>query len=274
MQAVAHQLQYAQEGTVLTEKCVCGHEATATLTPPAGNVVYDGCEKQAATVTYSSGWASGAFTITYANNVNVGTATASITKDGQTATVYFSICKAEQSAPIVGKVDETIAGKKDGKLTGLTKQMEFRKDGETEYTGITHAQNLAAGKYYVRKKEDHNHHASAETEVILAPGRKLIVTYIADGNVIATKEVSYGEDAVAPTIPTKEGYTQIAPIWDKNGKNTTSDTEIRAVYTKNPTPAPSTPQTGDTVDIYFSLLFASGAGILAVMLRKRRLAEK
>lgn len=273
LRAVAHSLQYSQEGTVITEKCVCGHEETATLAPPTGNLVYDGCEKRAATVTYSGGWAGGELIVTYTNNVNVGTATASITKDGKTATVCFNIDKAEQFAPIVGKVDETISGKKDGKLTGLTEQMEFRKDGETEYADIVHAQNLADGKYYVRMKEDSNRNASAETEVIIAPGRKLIVTYIADGKVIVTKEVAYGEDAVVPAIPAKDGYTQIAPVWDKDGKNTTSDTEIRAVYTQNPTPAPSSPQTGDTVNIWFFLLFASGAGMLAVILGKRRLAE-
>lgn len=333
--AVAHQLQYSQDGAVITEKCVCGHEETATLTPPTNNIVYDGLEKRGAMITYSNGWASGELTVTYSNNVNAGTATASIAKDGKTATVHFSIDKAEQLAPAVGKADETIAGKNDGKIIGITDQMEYRKEGENEHTAIidTTAENLSDGKYYVRMKGDGNHNPSVEMEIIIAPGRMLIVTYKADGNVVATKEVEYGKDVSAPTIPAKDGYTQTAPAWDKDGKNITADAEInavytineyiitfmdengiyktltykhgeavtmpevpakdgytvkwetdidkaignatiRAVYTKNSTPAPSFPQTGDNLNLWpwFLLMFASGAGMLVIILdeRKRR----
>lgn len=59
------------------------------------------------------------------------------------------------------------------------------------------------------------------------------VTYKADGKVVGTVEVEHGADAMAPAIPEKEGYTQTAPVWDKDGKNITADTEINAVYTIN-----------------------------------------
>ena len=59
------------------------------------------------------------------------------------------------------------------------------------------------------------------------------MTYKADGNVVGTVEVEHGKDAAAPAIPEKEGYTKTAPVWDKDGKNITADTEINAVYTIN-----------------------------------------
>lgn len=74
---------------------------------------------------------------------------------------------------------------------------------------------------------------SPVTQVIVGAGRKLVVTYIADGVTITTVDVDYGADAVAPAVPAKDGYTQTAPVWDKDGKNITTDTEITAVYTIN-----------------------------------------
>lgn len=59
------------------------------------------------------------------------------------------------------------------------------------------------------------------------------VTYVADGEVVATQEVAHGGDTAAPQIPGKFGYTQIAPQWNHNGKNITEDTTITAQYTLN-----------------------------------------
>ena len=218
-------------GSTITATCDCGYSGTATLSAPE-SVVYDGTEKKIATVEYSDNWQSGELAVTYTNNINIGTATASITFGGVTASVNFDIDKVPQTAPAVSKTDETIAGKADGKITGLTTQMEYRKDGESTYTAVSGdtLENLAAGKYFVRFKEDEIHSASAETQVVIAAGRKLAVTYKADGAIVATVEVAYGEDAAAPALPSKEGYT---PTWDNDGKNITADTEINAVYTIN-----------------------------------------
>ncbi len=59
------------------------------------------------------------------------------------------------------------------------------------------------------------------------------VTYVIDGEVVSTQEVADGADAVAPEIPEKVGYTQIAPTWDHDGKNITEDITITAKYTLN-----------------------------------------
>jgi len=128
-------------------------------------------------------------------------------------TASFTIGKADQSAPIVGKTDETISKKNDGKLTGLTADMEYRKDDETIYTAITDStvENLAAGKYYVRVKGDDNHNPSPETTVVIAAGRKLKINVPQDqaGYTLSSSasEVDYLGQTVL-TFALKEGYSK------------------------------------------------------------------
>lgn len=205
--------------------------------------------------------------------------------DGTTTDLIFdfNIAKADQAAPSVNKSDETIAGKNDGKITDVSNDMEYRVNGETTYTAISGEtiENLADEKYYVRLKGDSNYNASPDTEVVIAPGRKLVVTYKADGQVVATAEVEYGKDATTPTIPEKTGYTQTAPTWDKDGKNITDDIEINAVYTPDPK-VPSeesddikSPQTGDNSNIWLWSILAliSGAMLIVTLFLKKRDAK-
>ena len=90
----------------------------------------------------------------------------------------FSIAKADRSAPSISKEDETISCKADGKLIGVSDTMEYRAEGETNYTAITSetVEGLANGKYFVRYKESDNYKASPETEVSVSSGRKMHFT--------------------------------------------------------------------------------------------------
>ena len=192
--------------------------------------------------------------------------------DGSTTDLVFdfNIAKADQTAPSVNKANETFAGKNDGKITDVSDKMEYRVNGETTYTAISgeSIENLADEKYYVRLKGDSNYNASPDTEVVIAAGRMLVVTYKADGQIVATTEVEYGKDATTPTIPEKTGYTQTAPTWDKDGKNITTDTEINAVYTQDPkVPTDDSddiksPQTGDDSNIWLWVILALTSGLM------------
>ena len=71
------------------------------------------------------------------------------------------------------------------------------------------------------------------TEYKITVYKNYTVTFKVDGATVDTQTVGYGKDATAPSIPAKDGYTQTAPTWDKDGKNITADTEINAVYTIN-----------------------------------------
>lgn len=234
-----HGLSYSATSSVITEYCTCGYSETATIVAPTGDIYYDGTPKQGATVTYSEGWQGGTLAITYSNNTEVGDATAIISKGNATATITFVINKVNQIAPTnLSYSHETIFNKADGSIDNLTSNMEYRKEGESTYKkcvdlNSSTLENLAPGKYYVRYVADATHNASPDREIVIAAGRKLTVTYKADGVTVFTQEVGYGMDATAPAIPEKDGYEETAPTWDKDGKNITADTIINAVYTKN-----------------------------------------
>ena len=72
------------------------------------------------------------------------------------------------------------------------------------------------------------------SDLVITPIYKVItftVTYKADGVVVDTQTVNYGQNANAPQIPPKPGYT--ATGWDNDGTNITSDRTINAKYTAN-----------------------------------------
>ncbi len=97
----------------------------------------------------------------------------------QPADITVNISNAEQTAPVgLSAVNETVSGKADGKIAGLDAAMEYRREGETIYTGVAgnEVSSLAAGKYYVRYAQKANYDASADTEIVIGVGRKLNVT--------------------------------------------------------------------------------------------------
>ena len=235
-----HTLSYAANENVVTETCgYCSHNATATIT--ATSAVYAGSPLETAGVAYSAGWEGGTLAISYVNNNGVGEATASITKNGATASIKFNITAGSQTAPAgIGKTDETIDGKADGSLTGVNNTMEYRKDGETDYTPITGTTvgNLEDGTYYVRFAGNDNYNASPDSAaIVIAAGGKLNVTFKVDGATLETKQVSWnGKIDTLPQIPSKTGYDQTAPTWDKSLaelQKIQADVIVTAQYTIN-----------------------------------------
>lgn len=187
--------------------------------------------------------------------------------------VAVTVHKAPQTAPAVGSVNESVAGKCDGKLTDLTANMEYRTQDEDTYIAIdgTEILNLSAGTYYVRLKGDNNHTPSEDAVVTIAAGTMLVVTLKADGVVVQTINAAYGEDVKLPSPPVKTNHTA---AWNHNGKHITADTEICAVYT--PMPRPDSPPTGDTfnVTLWFASLVSSATALtmLWILQKKRHIA--
>lgn len=92
--------------------------------------------------------------------------------------IPFEVQKLSQTAPTVASIPETIKGQANGKITDVTSAMEYRKEGDGEYTSISGNEitGLPAGTYFIRYKEDENHTASEETKVTIAEGRQLNIT--------------------------------------------------------------------------------------------------
>ena len=221
---------------------------TITLSPES--FTYDGTAKEP-TVTVKDGTTvipASEYNVEYSNNTNAGTATVTITdKTGGNYTVSgtktFTIAPASQTAPAVSSTNETIAGKADGTITGVTTAMEYKLSTATEYTPITGTSvtGLAAGTYNVRYAEKANYNASPATNVVIGAGNKITVTFNANGGTPApaSQQFNYNQTVSKPaTDPTKTGYT--FKFWSADGTaeyafNTplTANITLTAVYDIN-----------------------------------------
>ena len=133
-------------------------------------------------------------------------------KDLETS-VDFTIAKADQAAPTgLTKTDTTYFGKADGKISGLTSAMEFRKEGDSTYTAGFDGtlEYLAAGTYYVRYQGDANHNPSPDAVVTVNAGRKLqiVVPQNQVGYTVTVNktEMEY-EGSYTLKVEIHEGYT-------------------------------------------------------------------
>lgn len=82
----------------------------------------------------------------------------------------FTIAKAEQSAPAASlftTVAPTATTTTDGKITGITAEMEYRKVGDSAWTSGTGSDvtGLSSGRYQIRFKETDNYNAGEVVEV-------------------------------------------------------------------------------------------------------------
>lgn len=103
--------------------------------------------------------------------------------------INWSIAKANKDAPVGVKGWNTSnVGVSDGKITGVTTDMEYRVVGGT-YADCTGAEvtGLAKGQYEVRYKESKNYKASAHVTITIAENE--VITY----TVIVTKGTGGGE---------------------------------------------------------------------------------
>lgn len=148
-----------------------------------------------------------------------------------TCSYELIVTKQELAAPKVTGVAETIKGKRDGRIEGLSTDMEYSTDG-INYTKVTDASMLfAPGSYYVQYSVTDTAEPFGRAEVVIEEGRMLTVTFKADGSDDTVLETTYGGSVTAPSVPEREGYDSSG--WDvTNLTNITSDLTVNAVYTK------------------------------------------
>ena len=118
--------------------------------------------------------------------------------------------------PSVIVKDETIKGKEDGALSGVSADMEYSTDGGTNWMAITSDEitggslsGLAPGNILIRVKATAAAPHGKEAQVTIAEGRTLTVTFDANGGSAVTAVAGkVWQDAVSrPQDPVKEGYT-------------------------------------------------------------------
>ena len=92
-------------------------------------------------------------------------------------TCEFFIRRAEAAVPSVSGANESVKGKADGRLTGLSAGMEWRVAGADSWTAAQgDVDDLEPGEYEVRWAATDTHNASPAAKVTIAEGRLLKVT--------------------------------------------------------------------------------------------------
>ncbi len=99
---------------------------------------------------------------------------------GNLVEVEYGIVKGYTAAPVVSGIDETVKGKADGKINGLTTEMEYATEytaDDDKYTKVTDANmTFAPGTYYVRYQAAGYYNASPFKEVVIKEGGLLSVS--------------------------------------------------------------------------------------------------
>jgi len=127
------------------------------------------------------------------------------------------------AAPAAEKSDETISGKHDGAVTGVTALMEYRKSGAAGWTDTTGTavEDLEPGTYYVRVKAAGSTVCSYEAALTIAAGSKLTLTFDAQGGTAVSAIEDLGwHDTVAPPDTARTGYTFGGWFTGENGAGT------------------------------------------------------
>ncbi len=193
--------------TVITQSCTscsssCDFNVTATLgLDPKQSLVYTGNEITPATVTYTGAWLGEDINITYSNNINIGEALATATYAGNTTlTLPFTITKIKPATPVLTAVNETIQGKADGKIRGLTTEMEYSADGETFIPVTDPNMTFTPGTYLVRLPETDIQSASETVTVTIGTNR-----HIMDINLLNVKyqlplDASLESESISPRL--------------------------------------------------------------------------
>lgn len=113
------------------------------------------------------------------------------------------------AAPGLVKTDETVKGKGDGRITGITEAMEYRIGAGAWISGPADLTDLAAGTAVaVRVKAAAAAPHGEEASNTIAAGPAITVTFDSKGGsaVSAAADLSYGGKAARPADPTREDY--------------------------------------------------------------------
>ena len=158
---------------------------------------------------------------------------------GNLVEVEYGIVKGYIAAPVVSGIDETIKGKADGKINGLTTTMEYATEytaDDDKYTKVTDANmTFAPGTYYVRYQAAGYYNASPFIEVTIKDGGLLNVGVPATqtGYTIAaedTKLVWNGSTTLSFAL--KDGYSKTSAFAVKvNGTPVALDANDQYVIT-------------------------------------------
>ena len=161
-----------------------------------------------------------------------------------TSTAEYRVLRGAQEAPTLIGHNETIKGKNDAYIEGLTTDMQISSDGGKTYTSVkssTINNPLQPMTYYVRYKDNYNFESSAPTVITLSEGPKMQVTLpesdAQKGYTITadSTELAWGEELTL-RYSLKNGYTETDSFKiTVNGSDITASIREQGSYTFVPT---------------------------------------
>ncbi|MDB7890686.1 S-layer homology domain-containing protein, partial [Flavonifractor plautii] len=238
-------------------KAIFEEDAPPAPTDPAkpsisvtGTYTYNGSEHTAAV----NGYDPSTMNISGNTATDAGDYTVRVTSktgkwaDGSTdaVTAAWSIGKATREAPdgLIGVAPSTEGGS-DGKITGVTDEMEYRMADERIYTACsgTEIENLSAGHYFVRYAENNNHFASSDAAITVGEGTPLAdctITFNGNGGSGSMDSVTVkaGTNYILPDCGFTAPADQEFKAWEISGAEykvgdsytVDRDTEIKALW--------------------------------------------
>ena len=153
----------------------------------------------------------------------------------QVGTGAINIAQVEWGTPTetLTPVNPTTTGGNEGKITGTTSDMQYKKSTDSSWADCTgDVTGLTAGTYYVRYKADSNHTASDtnyKTVTLTDPGTTLYGVTVTDGTAAPTGDQAAGAE-VTITANTKTGFN----FKEWTGLN---DGDYKTGFTKTSNPA-------------------------------------
>ena len=249
-------------------KAIFEEDAPPAPTDPAkpsisvtGTYTYNGSEHTAAV----NGYDPSTMNISGNTATDAGDYTVRVTSktgkwaDGSTdaVTAAWSIGKATREAPdgLIGVAPSTEGGS-DGKITGVTDEMEYRMADERIYTACsgTEIENLSAGHYFVRYAENNNHFASSDAAITVGEGTPLAdctITFNGNGGSGSMDSVTVkaGTNYILPDCGFTAPADQEFKAWEISGAEykvgdsytVDRDTEIKALWENSVIRAPAHP---------------------------------
>ena len=154
----------------------------------------------------------------------------------KTVTVDGHIDKMKGEAVSVNKVNETIYGKDDGKITGVTSEMEYRPESDDSWYACTDGEltGLQSGTYEIRMKETDISYAGPIVKVTINSDRILTMTTVNADGTTSVIGIPYGDKLDEPDDPVRSGYyfrgwykdEKLTEKWDFENDIVTGDVKL------------------------------------------------
>lgn len=140
----------------------------------------------------------------------LGAGEADITATANGVSVVFKVSvskKVAPAAPVVQGVNETVQGKADGAILGVSSAMEYRAEGANAWTPCAGDEltGLAAGIYEVRVAETADTEAGQIARIVIAAGDEPTYTLNVSAPAFEAVSYGYGQPAAQPLTISSTG---------------------------------------------------------------------